>query len=731
MGNDTRRIVMAMFVAMAVLIGYQLIVNKLLPPRPQPPAPTAAESTPATGPAPSPSTSPSMMAAPGSAPTSGVAASAPVPMFSFTAGEDPNSIPFGGQEGDALLMELNPRGATLATLDFFAKNKKGKFVYLAAATGDTPYQLIAPVEDGERTRYSFATHKLRIEQFNQSWDLADLVWAVAEKSPHQVVFTTQLGTGQPGGELLRVRKVYTLHPGKPVFDLELAVENASAAPLKVRIEQDGPLGIRQESPQYDMRRLLTAQYIDGSVQLNRAHDYNALRTAMVKGEPLNLFNPEKGPFLWAALANKYFAVFTRPLPATGEFQKSIVAAVGLVAAPNEYSDPSDLLKRGDLLARLTTGESEVPPGEAVRYSFEIYAGPKDATHLRETDPLYADKTKLYYQLTQSADTRCFCTFLWLEELMVWLMAKIHFAVRNYGVAIIILVIIVRGLLHPLSVWQQKSMFRMQESMARIQPKTEAIKEKYPNDKVRQNQETMKMWAEEGVNPMSNFASFLPMFIQMPILVALWTALNTDVNLRLAPFDGWWITDLSAPDAFLKFHPAVTVPVLGQIPLIGSVFTNVTSLNLLPLIMGLGMWLQQKYMPKPAMKAKLDAAKAQHAAGKSKSGMSPQDQIRQQQMMAYLMAILLPLMFYKMPSGLNLYWLSTTVFGIGESLLIRKQIDEEKARRAREGPRSLERKPGLLGRFFKHVAAQAEQLQRKADELAKTDGGPKKGGKGKP
>jgi YidC/Oxa1 family membrane protein insertase len=222
-----------------------------------------------------------------------------------------------------------------------------------------------------------------------------------------------------------------------------------------------------------------------------------------------------------------------------------------------------------------------------------------------------------------------------------------------------------------------------------------------------------------------------MFIQMPILVALWTALNTDVNLRLAPFDGWWITDLSAPDAFLKFHPAITVPILSQIPLINSVFTNVASLNLLPLIMGFGMWLQQKYMPKPAMKAKLDAAKAQHAAGKSKSGMSPQDQIRQQQMMAYLMAILLPLMFYKMPSGLNLYWLSTTIFGIGESLIIRKQIAEEKARREREGPRPPGHKPGLLGRFFKHVATQAEQLQRKADEISKSEDGHKKSGKGKP
>jgi len=281
------------------------------------------------------------------------------------------------------------------------------------------------------------------------------------------------------------------------------------------------------------------------------------------------------------------------------------------------------------------------------------------------------------------------------------------------------VLIVRGLLHPLSVWQQKSMFRMQEVMARLQPKLNEIKEKYANDRVRQNQEMMRLFSEEGVNPAANFVSFIPLFIQMPILVALWTALNTDVNLRHAPFDGWWIRDLSAPDALLTFEPPLTVPILSAIPLLGSVFTNISSLNLLPILMGVSMWLQQRYMPKPAMQARLEAARKHAAEGKKPGGPSPEDQLRQQMIMGYVMAILFPLMFYKMPSGLNLYWMATNVVGICESLIIRRQIEEEKKKRALEGPRPPKR-PGLVSSFLKRIAAQAEELQRKADELSKLD-----------
>jgi membrane protein insertase Oxa1/YidC/SpoIIIJ len=140
-------------------------------------------------------------------------------------------------------------------------------------------------------------------------------------------------------------------------------------------------------------------------------------------------------------------------------------------------------------------------------------------------------------------------------------------------------------------------------------------------------------------------------------------------------------------------------------------------------MGISMWLQQKYMPKPHMQAKLEAAKKAQAEGKKKGGMSVEDQMRQQQMMAYMMAIMFPLMFYNMPSGLTLYWMVTNVFGICESIIIRKQLDRDKERRAKLGPPP-PKQPGMISRFFKRIASQAEELQRKADELSKDTGGKK-------
>jgi YidC/Oxa1 family membrane protein insertase len=715
MENETRRIVVAMLVAMAVFVAYQFVINKVLPPRPPAPPPAAAPTAPA---APTTATGPTTAERPATAAASHV--------YSLVSGDDIAPLTLGGQAGDALRIGLTPRGAAMTTLELTARLPNGRYVHRTKPHEDAPYQLISTVFDGQRDRASFETHRLRVgEQGDQAYEFGGLPWK-AEEHGEQVVFATALRTDD-GADLLRITKTYTLHHGQPIFDLELAVENLSPEPLTIRVEQDGPLGIRQENPQYDMRRLLTAQKNGSSVELDRARQWSDLQKATLDPATgsLPLLRTEKGPFVWTALVNKYFGVFTRSLPSGGEPADFVLGVNGMVVDPQAVVAPNDLLTHGDLLARVLTKPVQVAAGARVRFPLEVYVGPKDSEHLRQVNPDFVDTSKLYYQLAQSADGRCFCSFLWLEEIMLWLMDKIHFVVRNYGVAIIILVIIIRGILHPLSVFQQKSTFRMQESMGKIQPKIQALKEKYPNDKVKQNQEMMKLFGEEGVNPASNFIPFLPIMIQMPILVALWTALNTDVHLRHAPFDGWWIIDLSSPDSFLSFNPPITVPILGQLPLIGGIFTGVASLNLLPILMGVSMWLQQKYMPKPQ-----HAKTPKPAGSKPASGMSPEDQARQAQIMAYVMAILFPLMFYKMPSGLNLYWLSTNVFGIAESIIIRRQIEEERRRRQTAGPPPPAR-PGLVGRLFKHLASQAEGLQRKADEIANVNEPKKKPPKKEP
>lgn len=741
---ETRRFFVAMGAAMAVFVAYQFIVGWLYPvperpagspttqtqpvststqpgvsasqtPAPDtqaaPPSPTAAPQTPSGADSPfegmKPQTAPAMGA------TTGLA---------FACEGEDRALMLGGRAGDALKATLTSRGGAVVALELTSR-EDGKLRYADTADKEQPYQILEAVEGAYRLHYSYETHRVWIREFdNAAVLLEDCAMEVLEATPERIVFASTLRQPSDDTDVLRLTKTYTLQKGKPLIDLELAVENLTDRALTVVIEQDGPIGVTKEHIQYDMRRILAAYYADGVVTLDSGSNRQRsdLKSGVDRGEPVRLHGVDQGPLAWTALANKYFAVFTRPLEEGEKTPEFVQSVHGVVAAARSEEN------RGDMQARLTTRPFVIEPTQSTKRRFEVYAGPKDSDSLKKLDPMYVGPTNLYYNLAQSADRRCCCTFLWLQEFMIWLLHLIFLGVRNYGVAIIILVIIIRTLLHPLTVFQQKSMYKMQEGMARLQPKMQAVKERYPNDRNKQNQEMMKVYAEEGVNPAASMISFIPLFIQMPILVALWTALNTDIELRHAVFDGWWIDDLSSPDALIPFSdPGLTVPILGQLPLIGKMFTNIPSFNLLPVLMGVSMWLQQKYMPKPGQEARLEAArkKAQDgaASGKSTGGMTPEDQLRQQQTIAYMMSIMFPLMFYYMPSGLNLYWMATNVFGIAESLIIRKQLKEEKERRERDGVDPVKKKKsGVLGGFFKRLAEQAEQLQKQADAMAQDE-----------
>jgi len=135
-------------------------------------------------------------------------------------------------------------------------------------------------------------------------------------------------------------------------------------------------------------------------------------------------------------------------------------------------------------------------------------------------------------------------------------------------------------------------------------------------------------------------------VQMPIWFALWSAVYTSIDLRGAPFLPFWISDLSIPDAAYTFPAALTVPLLGW---------KIESLNLLPILMGVAFYLQQKLMP-------------------SQSQASTNPQVAQQQkMMMIMLPLLFPLMLYKAPSGVNLYIMASTFAGVIEQYVIRKHI----------------------------------------------------------
>lgn len=210
-----------------------------------------------------------------------------------------------------------------------------------------------------------------------------------------------------------------------------------------------------------------------------------------------------------------------------------------------------------------------------------------------------------------------------EYFMLPTLRIIHAGIPNYGIAIILFAILMKVLLYPLSIQQMKSAQKMQL----VAPIIAQMREKYKDDMQTQQQETMKVYSEYGINPAGGC---LPLLLQMPFLYALYAVLNLNVELRQAAFLPFWITDLSVPDVILSLP--------FKLPLF-----NIDKFSGLALVMGATLFIQQKQtIQDPRQKA-----------------------------MVYIMPVLLTLMFSTLPSGLNLYYLVFNILGIGQQVYMTK------------------------------------------------------------
>lgn len=725
---NNRTLITAIIAALAVFFVYNMIYSSLYPAA-TPPAPDANDSLVESSPPPGAVQPGDDSTAGDDVTTSQPAIGAPSTpkrgALRFESTGQPREVVLGG-EAAPLRVKFTTRGASVETIELTKRKKNGQYVHRAKPVGNEPYLVVEPQTDANGAWHnSFETPRLLLpDRDNTFATTTDTNWQLVSSDAHQVVFGATLIDGSTDAPVLRLTKSYQLSPDKPILTLSTQVKNLSERPLKYSLDQAGPTGIPREQINYAMRRIVAGgRNEDGEVALL---GHALPRQSLQREKPHTIYTPQtEQKLVWAALANKYFGVFVRPLPQKeGELNATFVQRLTAWVL-----NPTSDANLGDFLLEFTTAARPVDPGQTDTLQFEIYAGTKDMDDLAALHAAYADRMRIGLSVARDADTRgCCCTFSWLKDLMVNILHGLYSIVRNYGVAIMILVVIVRTLLHPLTVFQQKSMYKMQESMGRIQPKIQKLKEQYKDDKVAMNQAMMDLYAKENVNPMAGMVGMVPMLIQMPILIALWTGLNTDVHLRHAPFDGWWIKDLASPDALIKFGSPIDIPVLSWLPLIGAWFTQIPAINALPILMGVSMWLQQKYMPKPGMEAKLEAArKAAESGEQPQSGggfgnMTPEEQMRQQQMMANMMSVMFPIMFYYMPAGLNLYWLATNVFGILESMRIRKQLKEEKERRELLGPEAAKpKKPGFMAGIMKRIAEQAEELQKQADEVSQHSG----------
>ncbi len=461
-------------------------------------------------------------------------------------------------------------------------------------------------------------------------------------------YTLFYGPGSaPADAVLRIYKTYTIAPNDYAIGMAISLANLSAYQLDVSLDQIGPTGLPREDVRGDGRRgaygwfVAEDQTVDvklenrklltgkGSIPLNRTR---ALRTE--KGEPV----------VWVGTTNKYFAtlMYVHPDESVAGYTEG---SLDISSWHGEFY--LQAVERDDdraFLAGVKIGAKKpisLPAGEEKTINLTVFAGPKGrGIFVDPKNPLFKP---LYGQLDFLSTIEfggCFCTLTWLAMQVLWLLGVIAGVVgNNYGVAIIILVVIVRALLHPLTKKSQVSMMKMQK----LQPQIKKLREKYADDKDTLNKEMMRIYKEQGTTPL---LGCLPMLLQMPILIALFTGINASVALRHAAFLPVWITDLAAPDALITWQQ--------PLPLIG------TSFNLLPVLLCLVMFVQTKMNPQMSGQ---QAGSSEQAAQQAK-------------MMKIMMPAMMLVFFYKAASGLTLYFMASTAAGLVDQWAVRRHIRQQ-------------------------------------------------------
>lgn len=293
---------------------------------------------------------------------------------------------------------------------------------------------------------------------------------------------------------------------------------------------------------------------------------------------------------WVTVRDRFFVQFLSPTTKNGVATKN---GVGAKRFATRQQTPDGMFAP-DSAAATILFKTAVPANGTVEQCFSYYVGPRKMSELRDL----------------GEDTIEIMNFGTWELFSEWLLDFLNFLANSigvgYGMAIILLTIVVRVALHPISKKSVASMRKMQE----IQPLIKEINEKYKDDPRQRQQEMMRIYGEHKINPL---ASCLPMLIQLPIFVALFTILRSAVELRFESF--LWIKDLSSEEN------------------IGG-----TGINLLPILMALTMALQTSLTPSTGDRS-------------------------QRKMMTILMPLMMLFFFYSMPSALTLYWTVSQVLAI--------------------------------------------------------------------
>jgi YidC/Oxa1 family membrane protein insertase len=389
-----------------------------------------------------------------------------------------------------------------------------------------------------------------------------------------------------------------------------------------------------------------------STEKNKQDDYQNFQAIVSLGEETHKHKPSNfgdgkietypGMVNWTSLQTKYFTVaLIPPKPLAGE----------VVITGNKQTH------------RITTRVT-LPASDARGYGEQtvtLYLGPLDYGILKSFGVGLEKNINMGWKF-----------FRPVSWVILWALIGLYKFIPNYGIVIILLSVFTKVLFYRLTHKSFKSMRDMQD----LQPRLQALKEKYKDDKQKISQETMRLYKEAGVNPLGGC---LPLLLQMPVFIALFSVLKFTIEVRGAHFFGW-ITDLSQQDV-LTYLP-MALPVIGR------------EVSVLPLLMGAAMLLQTK-------------------VGGS---MTPGSVSTQPKLFNYMLPIVFTVIFYKMPSGLVLYWFVNNILTIAQQYYINKDKDAGSKKDSEEDKNAKE----------SNAPKPAKRLKSKQNKNEKTKESSKKG-----
>lgn len=461
--------------------------------------------------------------------------------------------------------------------------------------------------------------------------------AEVHRSGRSVTFTLEL----PGAAV--IRKTFTLTETRYVLDVQVEYQNIEADPRVLGMDTTpafilnwGPKVTTGDEGRYSQPYFIWRQGVE-----NETLSPEDLPVANGVPETKWVRDVE-----WFGYKGKYFIAAFKP-----EF------------------DGADAWVRGtenDYRFGLAVSRFEVNPGESQRRDFRLYMGPMHLGALGDAwNTLPTALT--FFTMFEFMD--------WFAKFLLGILNWCHdHTIANYGIAIIILTVLVRVVMFPLTLKSMRNMKKMQL----LAPEMEEIRKKYKDDQQEISKKMMEMYKDRGVNPLGGC---FPMLLQMPVFIALYRMLWNAFELRGATF--LWIEDLSKPDHL--FH----MPFMKGLPLVGDVLEY---FNLLPILMGAAMVLSVKIMP--------TSGPAQNP---------------QQKMMMTMMPIFFSVVCYNLAAGLNLYVLTSTVLGMVQQHFVRAGSTQDMAEEVKKRATARKKKKQ---HFYTRAKEHRRQLAKEAKRKSK-------------